>query len=253
MLIRSKRLTVVHAFSTREGGVSEGPFASLNLGRSVGDDPERVAENARRFAERLGITPGQIVSANQVHGETILEVAGAEPGPLIPPALGDADGLVTRARGVALGIRTADCVPVLLHAPDVQAIAAVHAGWRGAVVGIAGKAVARLTELYGADPGKMVAVIGPHIRSCCYEVGPDVASRFEARFGVGVARPSGQGREASRLDLEEANRRALTEAGILAENLEALPECTCCDPKRFFSHRRDQGRSGRHLSVIAIG
>ena len=252
MLIRSKRLALVHGFSTREGGVSEGPFASLNLGRSVGDDPEHVAENARRFARELGLTPGQLVSANQVHGETIVEVTGAQPGPLVPAAIADADGLVTRARGVALGIRTADCVPVLIHAPDVGAIAAVHAGWRGAVVGIAGKAVARLEELYGADPAKMIAVIGPHIRSCCYEVGLDVAGQFEARFGKGVAAPSGQGRQAARLDLEEANRRALTEAGILPENLDALPECTSCDPQRFFSHRRDQGRSGRHLSVLAL-
>ncbi len=252
MLIRSKRLTVLHAFSTREGGVSEGPFASLNLGRSVGDDPERVAENARRFAGGLGLTAGQLVSANQVHGETIVEVAGARPGPEVPRAVADADGLVTRARGVALGIRTADCVPVLIHAPDVGAIAAVHAGWRGAVVGIAGRAVARLKELYGADPRRMVAAIGPHIRSCCYEVGLDVARRFEERFGPGVAAPSGEGRQSVRLDLEESNRRALVEAGIPAENLDALPDCTCCDAKRFFSHRRDQGRSGRHLSIIAL-
>lgn len=252
MLLTSKRLAVVHGFSTREGGVSEGPFASLNLGRSVGDDPEKVAENARRFAARLGLTAGQLVSANQVHGETIIEVSGAQPGPRVPLAIADADALVTNIRGVALGIRTADCVPVLIHAPDVGAIAAVHAGWRGAVAGLAGKAVARLAALYGADPRKMVVVIGPHIRSCCYEVGPDVAARFESRFGPGIARSSKEGRQAH-LDLEEANRRALAEAGILAENLEALPECTSCDPKRFFSHRRDQGRSGRHLAVVALG
>ncbi|MGC4114653.1 MAG: peptidoglycan editing factor PgeF [Myxococcales bacterium] len=252
MLIQSKRLSILHAFSTREGGVSEGPFASLNLGRSVGDAPERVAENARRFAQELGLTPGQLVSANQVHGETLLEVTSAQPGPVVPAAIGDADALFTRTRGVALGIRTADCVPVLVHAPDVGAIAAIHAGWRGSVVGIAGKAVVRLKEQYGADPRKMIAVIGPHIRSCCYEVSPEVAGRFEARFGAGLAAPGGEGKAGPMLDLETANRRALAEAGIVPENLEALPECTSCHPQRFFSHRRDQGRSGRHLSVLAL-
>ena len=251
MLLTSKRLGVVHAFSTREGGVSQGAFESLNLGRSVGDVPEHVAENGRRFAAKLGITPGQIICANQVHGETILEVHGASPGDLIPPAIGDADALVTRAKGVAIGIRTADCVPVLLYAPDVGAVGAAHAGWRGAVAAIAGKTVKRMAELYAASPQRMLAVVGPHIRACCYEVGEDVAKQFEARFGLAVTVREGQG--GTKLDLAEANRRALLEAGVLAENIEVLDACTSCDAIRFFSHRRDQGRSGRHLSVISIG
>lgn len=251
MFLTSSRLPVLHAFSTREGGLSEGPFASLNLGRMVGDDPARVSENSRRFAARLGLSAGRLIGLNQVHGEAILEV----PGPVadadeVPAPLGDADGLVTDLRGVALGIRTADCVPVLIYAPDVKAIAAVHAGWRGAVLAIAAKAVARLRERYGASPSRILAAVGPSIRRCCYEVGEEVAGQFERRFGAGLVERTGQG--GPRLDIAEASRRALVEAGVPSENVDVLPHCTCCAPEHFFSHRRDRGRSGRHLSIIAL-
>ena len=251
MLLTSRLLAgVPHGFSTREGGVSAGPFASLNLGRSVGDEPERVAENGRRFAAALGLRPGQIRSANQVHGEAILEETEAARGEEIPPALGDADAVITGERGVAVGVRTADCVPILLYAPDVGAVAAVHAGWRGAVLAIAARAVAQLSSRYGADPRRMLAAIGPSIRGCCYEVGEDVARRFDERFGAGVTLRSGGG--GPRLDLAEANRRALAGAGLPPQNVEVLGHCTACEPDRFFSHRRDHGRSGRHLSAIVL-
>ncbi|MBI5542372.1 MAG: peptidoglycan editing factor PgeF [Deltaproteobacteria bacterium] len=250
MLLTTGRLPLCHGFSTREGGVSEGPFASLNLGRSVGDEPARVAENARRLAARVGLTPSQLVCANQVHGERLLEVETATPGVDMPPAIGDADGLFTRARRVALCIRTADCVPVLLYAPEVPAIAAVHAGWRGAVLSIPGKAVAELGNRYGAVPARMLAAIGPSIRSCCYEVGEEVAAQFEARFGPGLTvRCAGEG---PRLDLVEACRRSLMAVGVQGCNIDVLPHCTACSPALFFSHRRDQGRSGRHLSFLAL-
>jgi YfiH family protein len=250
MLLTSKVLKVPHAFSTREGGVSQGPFESLNLGRSVGDDSEAVAQNARRLAGAVGLTAGQLVSANQVHGDTFLEVSGAQPGEASPRAIGDADGLVSCARGVALGIRTADCVPVLIWAPDVQAIAAAHAGWRGAVVGIAGKAVHELATRYRAQPGRMVAAIGPSIRRCCFEVGEDVAANFKDRFGEAIVTRSADGRP--HVDLTLACRQALLEAGVESPNIDLLDGCTCCDSKRFFSHRRDKGRSGRHLSFVCL-
>jgi hypothetical protein len=161
---RSKRLTDLHAFSTREGESSEGPFASLNLGRSVGDDPERVAENARRFAGGLGLTAGQLVSANQVHGETIVEVAGARPGPEVPRAVADADGLVTRARGVALGIRTADCVrSSSTRRTSGRSPRSTPAGAGRGWASPAGRSPVKGS--LRADPRRMVAAIGPHIRS----------------------------------------------------------------------------------------
>jgi polyphenol oxidase len=251
MLVTSSLLPVVHGFSTREGGVSQGELATLNLGRSVGDLPEHVAQNARRLASRAGLTPGQLVSANQVHGDRILRVDGATASDALPAALGDADGLMTRAPGVALCIRTADCVPVLLFAPDVPAIAAVHAGWRGALLAIAGKAVRELAQQMGADPAQVLAAVGPSIRRCCYEVSEELARQFTLRFGEGlVARPKEGG---PHLDIAEAARRALLEAGVKEKNVDVLAHCTCCDQARFFSHRRDHGRTGRHLSFVCLG
>jgi polyphenol oxidase len=251
MLLTSSLLPVVHGFSTREGGVSLGALATLNLGRSVGDGPERVAENARRLARRAGLTPGQLVSANQVHGDRILRVDGATAGDALPAALGDADGLMTRARGVALCVRTADCVPVLLFAPDVPAVAAVHAGWRGALLAIPGKAVRELKDGMGADPAALVAAGGPSIRQCCYEVSEELARQFTDRFGDGLVARQHEG--GPHLDIAGAARRALLEAGGQEKNVDVLAHCTCCDEARFFSHRRDHGRTGRHLSLVALG
>jgi len=274
MFVTAKLLEVPHAFSTREGGVSHGPFASLNLGHSVGDEAGHVAENARRFAACLGLTAGQLASANQVHGDRVIEIFGAaDAGDLMPAPAGEADGLMTKARGVAACVRTADCVPILVHAPDVGAVAAIHAGWRGTVAGIAGKAVGALAEKYGAEPRNIVAAVGPHIRACCYEVSDEVALQFVARFGERITRKidgrlgtnggdhgidyvGATGRSpfpgAWMLDLAEANRRCLEEAGVGRERIEILEECTCCDAGRFFSHRRDRGRTGRQLSAIRL-
>lgn len=250
MLLQSGRIGVRHGFSTREGGVSEGPFASLNLGRSVGDDLQRVEENARRLAQAAGLRAGQFVSANQVHGVRLLEVESAPGGDQLPAALADADGLFTNAPGVAVGVRTADCVPVLLHAPDVGAVAAVHSGWRGTLESIGRLAVERLAERYGARPERMTAGIGPCIRGCCYEVDAPLAARFTARFGPTAARDAGGGK--AHLDLVEACRRALLEAGVGEDAIDVLPHCTCCDARRFFSHRREQGKTGRHWSFIVL-
>lgn len=250
MFVTSQRFPVRHAFATRFGGVSEGPHASLNLGLSVGDDPERVEENARRLARALALSPGQFASVNQVHGDRLVEISGAAAGGALPPPAAEADGLLTRERGAALCVRTADCVPVLLFAPDVGAAAAVHAGWRGAAAGIAGLAARSLAARYGARPSALFAAIGPSIRSCCYEVGEEVAGAFRRRFGDSVLR-NGEGK-CSHLDLPAACRLSLLEAGVDEERIDVLPHCTACDGARFFSHRRDRGRTGRHLSLVAL-
>ncbi len=251
MFVTSKRFPVRHAFSTRLGGVSEGSHASLNLGLSVGDERERVEENARRLAGALGLSPGQLVTVNQVHGDRLVEVSGAPGGEALSPALADADGLFTRERGAALCIRTADCVPVLLYAPDAGAVAAVHAGWRGAAAAIAGLAARSLAARFGAKATALFAVIGPSIRSCCYEVGEEVAATFRERFGPTVV-GGGVVEGKSHLDLAAACRLALLEAGLGEERIDVLPHCTACDGGRFFSHRRDRGRTGRHLSLVAL-
>jgi YfiH family protein len=242
--LRSSRLTVPHGFTTREGGVSEGAFASFNLSLSVGDAREAVEENARRLLTGAGLSLG-LSTANQVHGDGVVEaVSGADP--LVP--LADADALVALEPGVAVGVRTADCVPVLLHDPDSGGVAAVHSGWRGTDLEIAARAVEALTRK-GASPDRLIAVIGPSIRACCYEVSDELAGRFEQKFGKGVVLRDG-GR--AHLDLVAAIERTLARAGLRQVNVEPLSPCTSCDP-RFFSHRRDRGQTGRMLSFIAAG
>lgn len=248
MIVTSRHFPARHGFSTREGGVSDGPFGSLNLGRSVGDDPDRVEENARRFARTGGLSLGQLASVTQVHGDGLVEVTQRESGAAWRPPLGDADGLYTRTQGAALCVGTADCVPILLCAPEAGAVSAVHAGWRGTKRRIAARAVEALGETYRADPRGVFAVIGPSIRACCYDVDASLAASFRAEFGATVL--AGAPEHRPRLDLAEANRLTLRTAGVPDEHIEILPFCTSCLRERFFSHRRDRGVTGRHLSYV---
>lgn len=227
-----------HGFSTRQGGVSEGPFASLNLARTVGDDPAAVAENTRRFEAAIG-GPARLYEVSQVHGDALVEVAGE---PVADIRRIEADGLLARIAGAAVAVRTADCVPVLLADPETGAVAAVHAGWRGVEARIVGGAVARL----GPAP-RLLAAIGPHIRLDAFEVGPEVAERIAA---VAHGEPVVERREPRpHVDLARAVRAQLVHAGV--ERIDDVGGCTHAEADRFFSHRRDRGNTGRHLSAIA--
>src|SRR5690349_11760687 len=245
LFLTSRLLPVRHGFSLRTGGVSEGPWASLNLGRSVGDDPARVEENLARLARAAGVEGG-FAAVSQVHGDAVLKATG----PSLPgaPVLGEADALWTDRPGVALGIRTADCVPILLVDPEGGRIAAVHSGWKGTDLKIARKAVEVLRSA-GSAPERILAAVGPAIRACCDEVSEDLAERFGRASGEGAV-----SREAGRphLDLPFAVRQTLLESGLSGQNIGVLPLCTACEEKRFFSHRRDRGLSGRHLSFISL-
>ncbi len=261
LLLTSRLLSahrVPHGFSLRSGGVSEGPFASLNMGLSTGDEPARVAENLARFLGAAGITQAVLPALVQVHGDRVVH-AWPEGGghavrdsvatsPLNGPPEADA---VVAIPGASAGVRTADCVPVLLYDPGSGVAAAVHAGWRGTAARLVEKSVRLLVADYGAEPSELLAAIGPAIGPCCYEVGGDVAARFrgDAALSAGVAASTG----AVRLDLRASNRALLLASGLASDNLEFVGGCTACDADRFFSHRRDAGRTGRHLSVIAAG
>ena len=207
------------------GGVSEAPFDSLNLGILTDDDPDAVAENRRRLASALGREPKQIGFALQVHGTRLIhhpEVAsGAE-----------ADGHVVTGPGLVPLVFVADCLPVALYGPG--GLALVHAGWRGLAGGIVGAAA----EAVEADR----AAIGPGIGPCCYEVGEEVLSAF-AGLGDGVV-------EGRMLDLPEVARRLLSEAGV--DRVESAGLCTRCEQELFFSHRRDNGRTGRQAGIAWI-
>jgi hypothetical protein len=228
-----------HGFTTRDGGVSPAPWDAMNLGGAVGDEPERVAANWDRLRAAVGL---RFARAHQVHGDRV--VVASEP----HEPREEADAIATRAAGVAACVSVADCVPVLIADPRSGAVAAVHAGWRGSLAGIAGRAVAALAQQFDARPEELLAAIGPSIGPCCYEVDPELAERFRAAFGPAVANSSPA---QPRLDLWMANERALRAAGLPARRVEVLSRCTSCEPERFFSHRRDRGRTGRQVGFIA--
>jgi YfiH family protein len=227
---------LVHAISTRAGGVSEGRFASLNVSFSVGDDQGNVEENLRRLQQALGAD--ELFSAYQVHGKVVTLV---EPDTAPRPRC---DVLMTRSAQRALMLRYADCTPVLLADRKRRAVAAVHAGWRGSAVRAAGAAVQAMQQAFGTHPGDLLAGIGPAIGPCCYEVGQDVIDAFRDRPEL-ISQ--------SRLDLWEANRQALVEAGVPAEQIELARICTQCHPERFFSHRANAGvPAGRFAGIIRL-
>lgn len=239
----SPLLPVPHGFSTRSGGVSTGRFASLNLGLATGDDVAGVEENLRRLAKAAGVEPSALFTVTQVHGSRVLAAPEVVDGAGVPGPCGEADGLWTGAAGSAVGVRTADCVPILIADPVGRRVAAVHSGWKGTEARIVARAVEAL-EREGSRPGDLLAAIGPSIRACCYQVSADVAGRF-AGHGPGVVIDEGG---ALHLDLAIAVRRTLTEAGVRADRIDLIPDCTACEEALYFSHRRDQGITGRHLS-----
>ncbi|MFP5352346.1 MAG: polyphenol oxidase family protein [Actinomycetota bacterium] len=211
-------------FTDRNGGVSPAPFDSLNLAARVGDDPALVAENRSRVAKGGGFDPAAMRLARQVHGADLLEVNFED-----NVVAGEADVIATREPGLVIGILTADCTPVVVAGDDRVAIA--HAGWRGLVAGAVEVAVEWVGRPYAAW-------VGPSIRSCCYEVGPEVIAAFEER-GLPVAAPD-------RVSPGEAAVFALERAGI--SNVAASSDCTSCDP-RYFSYRRD-GLTGRQGAFV---
>jgi len=227
-----------HGFTTRKGGVSAPPWHEANLGGSVGDDPSHVGENWRRLEAVAGLGFARV---RQVHGARVVRADAPGPSPE------EADAVVSLAPGLAACVSVADCVPVLLADPRSGAVAAVHAGWRGTLARAAAEGVRALVREAGADPRSLLAAIGPSIGPCCYEVSPELAARFEAELGPVTVRPGA----APRLDLWAANAAVLVGAGLAPERIEALRRCTSCEPERFFSHRRDHGRTGRQVAYIA--
>lgn len=237
---------VRHAFFTRQGGVSEGIYASLNVGAGSDDDPAAVQENRRRCAERLG---GELVTAYQVHSPTALVADG--PWPAGPP---QADAVVTATPGVICGALSADCAPILMVDPEARVVAAAHAGWKGALTGVAEAAIARM-EALGARRDRIRAAVGPCIGPKSYEVGLEFAHRFLQADGA-YARffQSGSSDDKRQFDLPGFVLARLKAAGI--ERCEWIGRDTCADEDLFFSNRRAFKRGeadyGRLLSAIVL-
>ncbi|MCC6174649.1 MAG: peptidoglycan editing factor PgeF [Chloroflexi bacterium] len=235
---------LAHGVSTRAGGVSTGPYASLNLGASVGDDEQAVMENRARLARTAGFAPERMVTTPQVHGCDVL-VVDEETAPVALSVR--ADILVTRERGFLLMQRFADCVPILLADTHGRAVSVAHAGWRGTALDVAARAVEAITEL-GAEPADLHAGIGPSIGPCCFEVGEEVVAAFPDADGARSTGPNGR----PHLDLWEINRRQLVRAGVPPDQIEVLGICTRCTPDTYFSHRALGYPAGRFGAVIGL-
>ena len=227
------------AFSTRLGGVSEGTFASLNLGKQTGDEPARVFENRAHLCHELEIDPARATMARQLHGAVARR---AEPKGLLSEDvdLPECDALWSEQPGQGMLLVTADCLPIALAREDGErpGLALVHAGWRGLLAGVIESAARALGR------GRIRAALGPAIGPCCFEVSDEVAARFRRQFGREVA----QGRS---VDLWLAAEKALESAGC--SQIERVGICTSCHPELFFSHRRDDGHTGRQGVIGAIG
>ncbi len=251
-LLVTPNIPCVHAFTTRFGGVSEGAFASLNLGENRGDEPDAVRENYRRLKAALGIE--KLCFTKQIHETTVRYVTSVDAREPFDPLPYDCDGLVTDEPGLGLIIFTADCIPILFHDPVHKVIAAAHAGWRGTVGDIAGRAVEAMVKL-GAKPSDIRAAIGPGISRCCFETGPEVPEAVMAVLGrEGLEYIDGPGREEDKffVDLKGVNRALLVRAGVEPDNIAVSDECTMCRPDKYWSHRHTGGLRGSQASVIAL-
>ena len=239
---------LTHAIFTRQGGYSQAPFDTLNLGSSVGDDPQAIKKNYEQVYQVTHITPEQTVSCHLIHGADVLTINQANQQRL----MGKADGLVTGTPNIYLAMRFADCTPLIFFDPVRGAVGLTHAGWRGTMQDMAGATVRMMVKQFDCRPGDMIAVIGPAIGPCCYEVGPEVmaaaAENFEDSASL-FTRWNGKANHAH-FNLWEANRRQLAAAGV--QQIIQSELCTACRTDQFFSHRAEQGRTGRFGVIIGL-
>jgi polyphenol oxidase len=236
---------LLHGFLGRRGGKSSGAYARLNVSYRVGDDQQIVSQNVCDMKQEVGIHDGRVVTMKQVHGDAIIEITDHK-----LKEAGEADAMVTKERGIFLGVLTADCVPILLVAPERGIAAAVHAGWRGTLAGIAANTVKRLIETYGISSTELQAALGPSIGPCCYDVKDDVTRPLLDRWGE-LAAASLEGKAGkSYLDLRRLNDRILQNAGLPERQIFHVGPCTSCASEEFFSYRRQGSQTGRQMSII---
>ena len=278
-LLRSEKLGklpwLVHGFSTRSGGVSRLYGGnSLNLGFTKHDSRAAVERNRVLFLKQLGVANGRkswpLVSLRQIHSDLIFRIEG------MPQQLLAGDGLVTDTPGLVLAVQAADCLPIVLVDRKRRAVGVFHAGWRGTVKRIVEKGVGEMRKHFQSDPRNLVAAIGPGVHGCCYEVGEEVRARFEAQFAYAhtlfrevkesdpvrekypllflTARAPGHGELPPKLflDLVEANRRQLLDAGVMARNIDTAAPCTACHTELLFSFRAENGVTGRMMAAAGI-
>ena len=225
---------ILHAFSTRIGGVSTPPFDTLNLGINTDDVPDHVRDNRSRFLNLLHLAGDQLAIPRQIHGNRIVPVNMAG-------EYADTDAVLTDIPGIVLTIQVADCLPVFLYDPGRLCIGLVHAGWKGTANEITLQAVRAMISVYHSDPADIRAFIGPSIGPLCYEVSDDVKYQFKNDYV-----------HDNHLDLWQCNRDQLLQGGVQAHQIQISGICTHCHSSLFFSHRADRGKTGRMMAVMMI-
>ena len=278
-LFRSAKLAklswLVHGFSSRNGGVTRSYGGrALNLGFTPQDSRASVEHNRQLFLKELGVANGRkswpLISLRQIHSDVIHPIDHA------PEEIVAGDGIVTDTPGLVVAVQTADCLPVILVDPKRRAIGVFHAGWRGSVKRIVEKGVGELQRYFKCDPRNIVAAIGPGVQSCCYDVGEEVHTKFLAQFSYAdnlfrevkesdpvrekypllflTARAPGHSELPTKLflDLKEANRRQLLDAGVPAKNIDSDSLCTACNTNLLFSYRAEKGVTGRMMAAAGI-
>lgn len=240
--------SVTHAFCTRRGGVSKGDFASLNFSDLEGDATDNVKRNRDILYEAFQICPEKFIMMNQVHGDRVMVIGdGME---VHPEGKRECDAMITDRPGVALVVKTADCVPILMLDSKRGVIGAAHAGWRGTAKNVAGKLVNAFVEKFSSRKEDIIAAVGPAIGRCCYQVDAPVYEAFAPYYRNFFAPHKKEG--AWMLDLAGINRLQVEAEGVPPENISSADQCTCCLEEIFFSHRRDCGKTGRHANFIML-
>lgn len=247
---------IVHGFSTRLGGVSEGIYSSMNLSFTRGDKEEAVKENYRRISSAMGVAMENIVTSDQTHTANVRRVTEEDRGNGItkPRPYKDVDGMITNVPGIVLATFYADCVPLYFVDPVQKAIGLSHSGWRGTVSKIGKITVEKMGEEYGTRPEKLYAAVGPSICQKCYEVSEDVAEEFRRAFDPKYWNTLFYKKENGKyqLNLWEANRIVLLESGIPEDHISMPNLCTCCNPEFLFSHRASKGKRGNLGAFLGI-
>ena len=247
---------IVHGFSTRLGGVSRGIYSSMNLSFARGDEEADVRENYERLAAVMGFSTADIVTSDQTHTTNVRVITEADRGKGItcPRDYTDVDGMITNVPGLVLATFYADCVPLYFVDPVNGAIGLSHSGWRGTVGKIGQVTIQKMGEEYGSRPQDIYAAIGPSICQNCYEVSEDVIDQFREAFdkkcwdALFYAKPNGK----YQLNLWEANRMIMEEAGIPADHISMPNLCTCCNPEFLFSHRASRGKRGNLGAFLGL-
>lgn len=248
-MIRSKLLSersgLMHAFTDRSGGVSAPPFDTLDLAFHVGDTAEAVLANHDRLADRLGYDRRKLVHMRQIHSDRIVVCTGDTDFDTRP----ECDALISNIPDQPLMVMTADCTPLLLFDPASGTIAAVHAGRAGALKNIVGKTLQAMRRYFESDPSDILAVLGPSIHGCCYEINDAIAAEVEA---AGYAESLRRKEERPFLDVNTILQRQLENGGVGTEHIETVDVCTACASERFFSYRAHNARTGRQAGVIML-